>query len=75
MVVQAFPIKERKRAELTKTLVRDVQYTYSRLSTVPLLPFVPLRKLGNLQSSQELGNHGKHIMRMSMGEPVGTLIH
>jgi hypothetical protein len=75
MVVQAFPIKERTRDESMKPVVPNVQYTYGRLATVPLLPFVPLCKLGNLQSSQELGNHGKHIMRMSMGEPVGTLIH
>jgi len=75
MVVQAFSIEERKRDELTKTFVADVQYTYGRLAIVPLVPFMPLCKISNLQSSPELGSHRKHIMRMSMGEPIGTLIH
>jgi hypothetical protein len=68
----------RKRAglkKLTKTFVSGVQSTYSRSPLQPFLPLVALHEISNLQSFEEHGNHGEHIMRMSMGEPVGTLIH
>jgi hypothetical protein len=64
-----------KLAEITKTFVDHVQVTYSGLAIVPLLPIVPLFEINDLQSLLELGNRRKHIMRMSMGEPIGTLIH
>jgi hypothetical protein len=48
---------------------------YNGLAIVPFLPLLPFNKINKLQSVLELGNLREHIMRMSMGEPIGTLIH